>query len=67
MRNSREEIECLPGDGYSHYKAKTTFFLAGNDVRNAKLAIDIFSKTAFDFECRDLKIKIEGLPLNLNY
>lgn len=47
--------------------AKTTFFLAGNDVRNAKLAIDIFSKTAFDFECRDLKIKIEGLPLNLNY
>lgn len=55
------------GDGYLHYMAKTTFFLAGNDVRNAKLAIDIFSKTAFDFECRDLKIKIEGLPLNLNY
>jgi len=50
-------------DGSLHYRAKTTFFFAGNNINNAELKIDIFSKTAFDFECKNLKIKVEGLPL----
>lgn len=50
-------------DGYLHYKAKKVFFLAGNNIINAELKIDIFSKTAFDFEFKNLKIKIEGQPL----
>ena len=50
-------------DGSLHYKAKMTFFLAGNNVKNADFMIDVFSKENFDFEYQNLKIKVEGLPL----
>lgn len=56
-------LSTVNDDGSMHYKVKTTFFLAGNDVRNADFKIDVFSKIGFDFEYKNLKIKVEGLPL----
>lgn len=50
-------------DRSMHYKIKTTFFLAGNDIKNADFLIDIYSKVKFDFEYKNLKINLEGLPL----
>ena len=50
-------------DGTLHYKAKMTFFLAGDDIKNADFKLDVFSKTEFDFEYKNLKIEVEGLPL----
>lgn len=50
-------------DGTMHYKVKTTFFLAGQDIKNADFRIVIYSKTNFDFEYKNLKIEFEGLPL----
>lgn len=53
-------------DGSMHYMAKTTFFLAGNDVKDADFKINIFSKVKFDFEYKNLKVKVEGLPLRVS-
>ena len=56
-------LSTANGDGSMHYKVKTTFFLAGNDIKNADFVIDIYSKVKFDFKYKNLKINIEGLPL----
>ncbi len=49
-------------DGWLHYRAKTTFFLVGNNTKGARLKTDIFSRDGFDFEFKNLKINVEGLP-----
>lgn len=50
-------------EGSMHYKVKTTFFLTGNDIKDADFIIDIYSKVKFDFEYKNLKIRVEGHPL----
>ena len=56
-------LSSANADGTMHYKMKATFFLAGEDVKNADFKIQVFAKTAFDFEYKNLKIEVEGLPL----
>jgi len=48
-------------DGSMHFKVRTTFFLAGQDIKNANFRIVIYAKTIFDFEYENLKIKFEGV------
>ena len=49
-------------DGSMHCKVKTTFFLAGYDIKDAVFKINMFSKVNFDIEYKNLRIEVEGLP-----
>lgn len=56
------DLSTANDDGSMHYMIKTTFFIAGDEVKNADFNINMFSQVKFDFEYKNLKIKVEGLP-----
>lgn len=64
FRSYRFIYQTIPnGDGTMRFKTKTTFFLAGHEIKNADFRINIFPEVRFDFEYENLKIRIVGLPL----
>ncbi|MGN0033980.1 MAG: LTA synthase family protein [Candidatus Limimorpha sp.] len=57
------ELSTDNGDGTKHFRARTTFFLAGTPVKGEKLDCFIFPQNEFEIEYKNINVTIEGLPL----
>lgn len=57
------ELSTDNGDGTRHFKARTTFFLAGTSVKGEDLDCYIFPQEEFEVEYKNINVTIEGLPL----
>lgn len=57
------EMSSDANDGCQFFMVRTTFFMINKDVVDLPMQILLFPKEKLDIEYRDLKIKVEGLPL----